>query len=242
MTEQGPFPPVTVSRVGKAVGDTAGFAARTAVGWALAYAPRHAFGLALSNVKMLMGVILVVVVLAVGLVSAPVLAVVFGLAAALNAGVPLGTVDRTGEAASLGPGLLLCPVQNPVITQPFGPTTFVGEPIVNGVPFHTGIDLAVPMGRPIVAASSGTVTFAGGQTNAFGIFTGYGQYVMITDGQGRVELYGHMSQLLARVGEVVQAGREIGLVGSTGFSTGPHVHFEVRIQGHPVNPAPNLRC
>src|SRR5207253_1080272 len=204
MTEQGPFPSVTVSRVGKAIGDTAGFATRTMVGWALAYAPRHAFGLAFSNVKMLMGAILVVVVLAVGLVSAPVLAVVFGLAAALNAGVPLGTVDRTGEAASLGPGLLLCPVQNPVITQPFGPTTFVGEPIVNGVPFHTGIDLAVPMGRPIVAASSGTVTFAAGQTNPFGLLVGDGQYVTITDPQVRVELYGPMSSRLSGAGQVLQ--------------------------------------
>ena len=231
-----------LARAGKAIGETAGWLGRAVAGWAVTYAPRQAFGLAVSNTKILLGSILVILLVAVGLVSAPVLAVVFGLAAALNSGVPLGTVDRTGEAASLGPGLFLCPVQNPVITQPFGPTTFAGEPIVNGVPFHTGIDLAVPMGRPIVVASSGTVIFAGAQTNAFGIFTGYGQYVMIADTQGRVELFGHMSQILARVGEVVQAGQEIGLVGSTGFSTGPHVHFEVRINGHPVNPAPNLRC
>jgi murein DD-endopeptidase MepM/ murein hydrolase activator NlpD len=93
-----------------------------------------------------------------------------------------------------------------------------------------------------VAASSGTVTFAGGQTNAFGTLTGYGNYVMITDTQGRVELYGHMSRILASVGQVVPAGQQIGQVGSTGFSTGPHLHFEVRVTGHPVNPAPNLRC
>ena len=65
---------------------------------------------------------------------------------------------------------------------------------------------------------------------------------MISDTQGRVELYSHMSRILDGVGQVVQAGQQIVQVGSTGFSTGPHVHFEVRVRGHPVNPAPNLRC
>jgi murein DD-endopeptidase MepM/ murein hydrolase activator NlpD len=204
--------------------------------------PREIYGLTVSNTKILLGFILVNLLLMIGLISAPVMAVVFGLGTALKAGVPLTTADRTAEAAVLGPGLFLCPVQHPVITQPFGPTSLGGEPIVNGSPFHTGIDLAVPLGQPIVAASSGTVSFAGGETNAFGMLTGYGQYVMMTDTQGRVELYGHMSRILASVGQVVQAGQQIGQVGSTGFSTGPHVHFEVRVNGHPVNPAPNLRC
>jgi murein DD-endopeptidase MepM/ murein hydrolase activator NlpD len=231
-----------LARASKAVGQTATWLGRSAMDVMARNAPREVLGLAASNAKVLLGSILLLLIFGMGLVSAPVLAVIFGLGTALNAGVPLTTVDRTSEAGTLGPGILLCPVQHPVITQPFGPTTFAGEPIVNGVPFHTGIDLAVPLGRPIVAASSGTVTFAGAQTNAFGMFSGYGQYVMISDTQGRVELYGHMSQLLASVGEVVQGGQEIGLVGSTGFSTGPHVHFEVRVNGHPVNPAPNLRC
>src|SRR5439155_3585161 len=126
-------------------------------------------------------------------ICAPVMAVVFGLGSAPQAGVPPASTDRTAEAGALGPGLFLCPVQHPVVTQPFGPTTFAGEPIINGVPFHTGIDLAVPLGQPIVAASTGTVIFAGGQTNAFGLLIGYGQYVMVSDTQGRVELYGHMS-------------------------------------------------
>jgi murein DD-endopeptidase MepM/ murein hydrolase activator NlpD len=65
---------------------------------------------------------------------------------------------------------------------------------------------------------------------------------MIQDALGRTELYGHMSQILTARGLAVQAGQEIGLVGSTGFSTGPHVHFEVRVNGRAVNPAPDLRC
>ena len=237
-----PVNPPALAGVGRAISETGAWLGKTVLGAASRASQQEVFGLAASNTKILLGFILANLVLTVGLISAPVMAVVFGLGTALQAGVPITSVDRTGEAAALGPGLFLCPVQHPVVTQPFGPTTFVGEPIVNGVPFHTGIDLAVPLGQPIVAASSGTVTFAGGQTNAFGLLVGYGQYVTITDTQGRVELYGHMSRLLASVGQVVQAGQQIGQVGSTGFSTGPHVHFEVRVGGHPVNPAPNLRC
>jgi murein DD-endopeptidase MepM/ murein hydrolase activator NlpD len=231
-----------VAQVGKAISQTATWLGRSVATATSRGATREVFGLAASNTKILLGFILLNMVLTVGLISAPVLAVVFGLGTALHAGVPLTTTDRTAEAAALGPGLFLCPVQHPVITQPFGPTSFAGEPIIGGVPFHTGIDLAVPLGRPIVAASSGTVTFAGGETNAFGLLTGYGLHVLITDTQGRVELYGHMSVIQASVGQIVQAGQQIGLVGSTGFSTGPHVHFEVRVNGHAVNPAPNLRC
>lgn len=197
--------------------------------------------LAASNAKILAILILANLMLTMLLVSVPVLVVVFGLSSMLHTSSPL-TVGRAGEAASLGPGMFLCPVQHPTVTQPFGPTSFSSEPIINGVHFHTGVDLAVPQGSPIVAASTGTVTFAGAQTNAFGVFTGYGQYVMITDGQGRVELYGHMSQIQATSGEAVQVGQQIGLVGTTGNSTGPHVHFEVRVNGQPVDPSPNLRC
>src|SRR5262249_28538815 len=159
--------------------------------------------------------------LTMALVTIPVMAVVFGLSSVLHAG-PQALTNRTAEAASLGPGLFLCPVQHPVVTQPFAPTTFAGEPLVTGVPLRTGIDLPVPQGSPIVAASTGTVSFAGAETNAFGILSGYGQYVMITDTQGRVELYGHMSQIQATNSEAVQAGQQIGLVGTTGFSSGPH--------------------
>ena len=95
---------------------------------------------------------------------------------------------------------------------------------------HTGMDLAVPTGTPIRAALPGTVTVS--KYNA----GGYGYYVCIDHGNGLVTLYGHCSQLLARVGQNVQAGDIIALSGSTGRSTGPHLHFEVRVNGERTNP------
>jgi murein DD-endopeptidase MepM/ murein hydrolase activator NlpD len=120
-----------------------------------------------------------------------------------------------------------CPVRGAIVTQPFGPSTFEG--------FHTGIDLAAPMGTPIYAVAAGpaTVSFGG---------TGYGNHVVITVSTSRIDLYGHMSEIDVGPGQQVQAGQLIGRVGSTGFSTGPHLHFEVRIGGLAVNPAPILRC
>ena len=95
---------------------------------------------------------------------------------------------------------------------------------------HTGMDLAVPTGTPVRAALPGTVTVS---TYNRG---GYGYYVMIDHGNGLSTLYGHNSQLLARVGQTVEAGDVIALSGSTGRSTGPHLHFEVRINGERTNP------
>ncbi len=95
---------------------------------------------------------------------------------------------------------------------------------------HGGMDLAVPTGTPIRAALPGTVTVS---TYNRG---GYGYYVMIDHGGGLSTLYGHNSQLLARVGQTVEAGDVIALSGSTGRSTGPHLHFEVRINGERTNP------
>jgi murein DD-endopeptidase MepM/ murein hydrolase activator NlpD len=145
-------------------------------------------------------------------------------------------------AQSGGPSSLLCPVPHPVLTQPFGPTTVQGEPVINGRPFHTGMDLAVPGGTPIAAAAGGVVTFAGAETNGAGQVVGYGNYVAIRDALGHTEIYGHMERILTLQGLTVQAGQEIGLVGSTGFSSGPHVHFEVRAGGMAIDPAPDLRC
>ena len=104
------------------------------------------------------------------------------------------------------------------------------DPITGQRRGHTGMDLAVPTGTPIRAALPGTVTVS--KYNA----GGYGYYVMIDHGSGLVTLYGHCSQLLARVGQTVQAGDIIALSGSTGRSTGPHLHFEVRVNGERTNP------
>ena len=95
---------------------------------------------------------------------------------------------------------------------------------------HSGMDLAVPTGTAVHAARSGTVTASQYNTG------GYGYYVMIDHGDGLSTLYGHCSQLLVRVGQRVQTGDVIALSGSTGRSTGPHLHFEVRINGERTNP------
>src|SRR5205085_9869992 len=94
---------------------------------------------------------------------------------------------------------------------------------------HTGVDLAAPTGTPIHAAGDGRVIFSGYRG-------GYGNCIIIDHGGGTATLYGHCSRLYAGVGRTVRAGDVIAAVGSTGFSTGPHCHFEVRINGRPVNP------
>ncbi|HMS71686.1 MAG TPA: M23 family metallopeptidase, partial [Baekduia sp.] len=94
---------------------------------------------------------------------------------------------------------------------------------------HPGIDIAAPTGTPIRAADSGTVRIAGWTG-------GYGNYTCIQHTASLSSCYGHQSAIHVRVGQSVSKGQVIGLVGSTGFSTGPHLHFEVRINGAVTNP------
>ncbi len=96
--------------------------------------------------------------------------------------------------------------------------------------YHTGIDLAAPYGTPIVAAKAGQVEVAGWSS------FGYGFHVVLDHGGGVETLYAHMSRIAVRAGAWVEAGEVIGYVGSTGWSTGPHLHFEVRVGGVPRNP------
>ncbi|MFA6430772.1 MAG: peptidoglycan DD-metalloendopeptidase family protein [Candidatus Margulisiibacteriota bacterium] len=98
---------------------------------------------------------------------------------------------------------------------------------------HTGVDIATTHGTPILAADSGEVIFSGW-------WDGYGKAIVIDHGKGIATVYGHMSRLIAGVGAVVSKGQSIGLEGSTGNSTGPHLHFEVRKNGTVVNPMPYL--
>ena len=96
--------------------------------------------------------------------------------------------------------------------------------------FHTGIDLAAPAGTPIYAAKAGRVEVAGWSS------VGYGFHVVLDHGGGLETLYAHMSRIAVRAGQWVEAGQVIGYVGSTGWSTGPHLHFEVRVNGLVKNP------
>ena len=121
------------------------------------------------------------------------------------------------------------------ISQPFGPSTFWFEPPYGGYPhFHTGIDLVEPFGTPVYAADDGIVALVGNTSS------GYGNYVVIAHAGGLDTLYGHLSTSLVKVGQAVAQGTVVGLEGSTGNSTGAHLHFELRINQKPVNPAPYL--
>ena len=104
----------------------------------------------------------------------------------------------------------------------------------NGSDFHPGIDIANDFGTPIVATADGVVTDAGWNAG------GYGNKVDIDHGNGIMTRYGHAQSIVVRTGQHVRRGQIIAYMGSTGFSTGPHVHYEVRINGEPVNPAPYL--
>ena len=103
------------------------------------------------------------------------------------------------------------------------------HPILGRERFHKGVDLAVSFGTPIHAAADGRVTFAGWAG-------GYGRQVRIGHAGGLATAYGHMSRIAAAPGELVHRGDVIGYVGSSGLSTGPHVHYEVFKNGQPVNP------
>lgn len=119
------------------------------------------------------------------------------------------------------------PVSTGYISSGFGERV---DPFTGGEEFHEGIDFAAPQGTPIRAVAAGIVTFAGPRG-------GYGDMVQIDHGNGYSTRYGHAEKVLVHVGETVQRGDEVALLGSTGRSTGPHVHFEVLKNGHEVNPA-----
>jgi murein DD-endopeptidase MepM/ murein hydrolase activator NlpD len=112
------------------------------------------------------------------------------------------------------------------ITSGFG---YRVHPILRFSRFHSGVDFGAGWGTPIVAAADGQVVGAGWHG-------GYGRQVRIAHGGGIVTSYSHMSQIAAEPGSLVRAGQVIGYVGSSGFSTGPHLHYEVLANGRPVNP------
>jgi murein DD-endopeptidase MepM/ murein hydrolase activator NlpD len=107
------------------------------------------------------------------------------------------------------------------------------HPITGERRFHTGIDFGAAMGTPIYAVDSGSVKLAGEKG-------GYGNTVIVNHNAGKSTLYGHASKLYVREGQQVVRGQMVAAVGSTGMSTAPHLHFEVRINDKPVNPRPYL--
>ena len=118
------------------------------------------------------------------------------------------------------------PLVEDVVTSPFGSRE---DPFLERMAFHPGVDLRAPRGTPVRSTGAGTVTHAGPDA-------GYGNMVEIDHGDGVSSRYGHLSQVLVHVGETVATGDVIGRSGSTGRSTGPHLHYEVRLDGHPVDP------
>lgn len=126
---------------------------------------------------------------------------------------------------SSGSGNLIRPVPG-AVSSGFGPRI---HPIYGTSKMHNGVDMNASQGDPIKAAGSGTVILSG-------VKGGYGNTVMIDHGGGMVTLYAHQSKLGVSVGQTVSQGEVIGWIGSTGLSTAPHLHFEVRINGTPRNP------
>ena len=112
------------------------------------------------------------------------------------------------------------------ITSGFGRRT---DPFRGGLAHHLGIDFDANTGDPVLAAAGGVVSFAG-------VKSGYGNVVEVDHGNGYSTLYGHNSRLVVRAGDIVRSGQQLARAGSTGRSTGPHVHFEVHVNGRPVNP------
>ena len=136
---------------------------------------------------------------------------------------PLPIAMTSLQLASIPSGM---PLAARSLTSGFGMRL---DPLLGGRRLHAGIDLAAPLGTPIVATSDGVVSTADWSG-------GYGLLVGIEHGGGLQTRYGHMSQLAVACGQAVRRGDVIGYVGSTGRSTGPHLHYEVRIHGQAIDP------
>ena len=133
--------------------------------------------------------------------------------------------QRAQRVTPSGKGVLAVPVPG-AITSTFGSRV---HPIFETVRMHNGIDFSAPTGTPVKAADAGTVAVAGTRG-------GYGTTLILDHNNGLATLYGHLSRLAVGEGAKVARGQVIGYAGSTGYSTGPHLHFEVRVSGNPVDP------
>ena len=138
-------------------------------------------------------------------------------------------VRSRGVSRQISTGSLVWPARGRIVSR-FG---YRRHPIWGGFHLHTGIDIAAPFGNPIISADSGEIIFSGW-------WDGYGKAIVIDHGRGYTTVYGHMSRVYMQAGQSVAKGQMIGLVGSTGFSTGPHLHFEIRYNGKPIDPLSRL--
>jgi len=147
------------------------------------------------------------------------------------------TAWRSAEAGVSAPVLssVSIPSRAPLdglrLTSDFG---MRHHPVLGGMRMHAGLDLASPIGSPVYATADGVV----GKAEWFG---GYGLFIQIAHGAALETRYGHMSRLNVAAGQFVHKGDLIGFVGTTGRSTGPHLHYEVRLDGMAVNPAPYMQ-
>ncbi len=140
------------------------------------------------------------------------------------------------QADPIEPEKFMCPIPGASIIQKFGPTSFALEPPYAGyLHFHSGLDLLAGYGTPILAAAGGRVT-ATGYADYFGI------RVEVTDSYGLVEIYAHMEEVTVSVGQEVQQGQKVGLVGSTGLSIGSHLHFQLEVGDVPTDPGALIGC
>ncbi|HEX6350178.1 MAG TPA: peptidoglycan DD-metalloendopeptidase family protein [Candidatus Dormibacteraeota bacterium] len=150
-------------------------------------------------------------------------------------GIAIGAGGGTGR---FGWPVVVPAGQKAPITQRFGCTDLAGEPYKAECPskrWHSGLDLAEPKGTPVFAADSGVV-------RVYSSSTGYGNHILLVHGNGYATLYGHLSSFAVTDGQVVKRGEMIGQVGSTGFSTGPHLHFEIRYQADYIDPCAEIKC
>lgn len=137
---------------------------------------------------------------------------------------------NSGGSAPAGSGQLAWPADGPV-TSGYGYRT---HPIFGDRRFHAGIDIGAGYGAPVWAADAGEVVFAG-------VMSGYGNVVVVDHGGGLATTYNHLSGFSVGTGQRVSRGQQVGSVGCTGYCTGPHLHFEVRVNGEPVDPMPYLQ-
>jgi murein DD-endopeptidase MepM/ murein hydrolase activator NlpD len=159
-------------------------------------------------------------------------ACISGLLAVCAGGVAATQGDGVSSPVPPSNTQMTRPVSGAVISQLYGCTAFAAEPVDTACPgghFHSGVDLAAASGTPVLAVLAGSA-------HVVRSALGFGLHVILDHGGGLTTLYGHLSTLLVAEGDTVVAGDRIGDVGSTGNSTGPHLHFEVRRNGVPENP------